>query len=96
MHSVDLPTFTARLAQWRRMPDRRVVKERNVTEWWSVGVCRLRQVRKGDWMELYADKGMPGHIPKHSPGKISFTTWDDWRPPERPKPPVIEIQDWAE
>lgn len=96
MYPVDLPTFNARLARWHRMPDRRVTIDGNVKEWWAVGVCRLRRVRKGDWMELYADKGMPGHIPKHSPGKISFTTWDDWKPPVRIVPAAPEVPDWAE
>ena len=74
------------------MDDRRIVTSGNVTEWWALGVCRLRRVRKGPWMELYADRGK---ALMRDTGKIAFKTWDEPnRPPPPPPPP--DVIDWAE
>lgn len=76
MHPIPVHVYHARLKHWRTMPDRKIVKTRRegrpVTEYWAVGVCRLRMVHYGPDVVLYADKGVPGYPPKVSHGKIAF------------------------
>lgn len=74
--------FRQRLRRWHTQPDRRHVvtrdeRGRQVEEWWSVGVCRLKRVRHRDGWELLADRGVPGTRINHPHGKIAFTYWDE-------------------
>lgn len=99
MHQIPLDEFIRRRVKWQTQPDRKTVitrdeRGRRVEEWWSLGVCRLRTVRVGNEIELWADRG--GRIQRHDYGKISFKTWDEWRPPVRPTPVEPDIPDWAE
>lgn len=102
MHPIPLDEFIRRRLKWQQQDDRRHVitrdeRGRRMEEWWSLGVCRLRTVRFGNELELYADRAPRGTKRPADFGKISFKTWTGSDTPRPlPPPPPPDVIDWAE